>query len=93
LYRKIIYLRKEIDEADHQIIDLLAKRMEISRTLGIVKNQDSVAVYQPDRWSEIVRSRIKAGLRKNLSAEFVDQVYQLIHEESVRHQEMAQQKK
>ncbi|MCX5884718.1 MAG: bifunctional 3-deoxy-7-phosphoheptulonate synthase/chorismate mutase type II [Proteobacteria bacterium] len=93
LYRKIIYLRKEIDEVDTQIIDLLAKRMEISRTLGIVKIQDSVAVYQPDRWGEIVRSRIKAGLKRNLSEEFVDQVYQLIHEESVRHQEMAQQKK
>ena len=91
LYRQIIYLRKEIDEVDGQIIEMLGKRMEISRTLGIVKNKDAIAVYQPDRWSEIVKSRIEAGIRKNLSEEFIDQIYQLIHEESVRHQEMAQQ--
>ena len=79
LYRQIIYLRKEIDEVDGQIIEMLGKRMEISRTLGIVKNKDAVAVYQPDRWSEIVKSRIEAGIRKNLSEEFINQIYQLIH--------------
>ncbi|MDO9265223.1 MAG: bifunctional 3-deoxy-7-phosphoheptulonate synthase/chorismate mutase type II [Desulfosalsimonadaceae bacterium] len=90
LYRQIMSFRKEIDDIDAHIIDSLGKRMVISRQLGAIKKRDTVAAYQPDRWSEIIQSRTKAGIRLNLAAEFIEQIYQLIHEESVRHQGLAQ---
>ncbi len=80
-------LRKEIDGVDNNLINLLAQRMHLSRQIGTVKRNLDVSNFQPDRWDEIVKSRTKAGVDKNLSEEFVLRIYQYIHEESIRQQE------
>jgi chorismate mutase len=87
LHSPIDHLRDIIDEIDDKIIDLFSKRMEISREIGRFKRRKSISILQPERWKEIVESRIKAGRRKNLSEEFVFRVYEYIHEESIRQQE------
>ncbi len=79
-------LRKKIDEIDYQIIDLIAKRMGFASEIGRYKNTDNMAILQPNRWEEIVQSRIRAGSEHNLSEEFILRVYQYIHEEAIRQQ-------
>ncbi len=86
-YQHLSDLRKEIDRVDDKLIDLLAQRMHLSRQIGTVKRNLDVSNFQPGRWEEIVKSRTKAGVKKNLSAEFVLRIYQFIHEESIRQQE------
>jgi len=44
-------------------------------------------VFQPSRWEEILENRVEHGKTESLSADFVTKVYQLVHEEAVRHQE------
>jgi len=87
--RKIGYLRREIDELDDHIIELLGRRMEVSRELGLCKGRHNISTFQPKRWGEIVKTRIAAGMHKKLSRDFIARVWELIHEESIRHQEMA----
>jgi chorismate mutase len=87
--RKIGYLRHEIDEIDDHIIDLLAQRMHVSRELGVCKSKYDISTFQPQRWGEIVKTRVAAGAKKELSEDFVTGVYEHIHEESIRHQETA----
>jgi chorismate mutase len=84
---KIQDLRKEIDDVDTTIIQLLAKRMGISNEIGTYKRSSNISSFQPSRWEEIIKSRIKAGVEKNLGEEFILRVYQMIHEESIRQQE------
>lgn len=84
---KIKELRKEIDDVDSNIIQLLAKRMGISNQIGEYKRSSNVSSFQPGRWEEIIESRVKDGVNKNLGEEFVLRVYQMIHEESIRQQE------
>lgn len=93
LVQTINRLRKEIDEVDSQLIELLGKRMEIVRELGKVKRTRDVSVYQPQRWDEIVKTRVSAGVQKHLSEDFVLQVYEQIHEEAVRQQEEISERK
>lgn len=85
--RQISLLRKEIDVIDGDIIGLLARRMEFVRRIGATKRSHDVSAFQPRRWEEMLRRRIKAGSKRNLSEGFILRLYQQIHEEALRHQE------
>lgn len=80
-------LREQIDVADETIITALAKRMRIVDEIGRYKQTNHVAILQPERWKEILTSRIDAGVRRNLSERFMRDLYRCIHAESILHQE------
>lgn len=76
-------LRDQIDEADHELLNVLANRMEIARNIGTHKYYNNIAILQPKRWQEIINSRTKMGESKGLTNEFILKLYNLIHEESI----------
>lgn len=80
-------LRQEIDKIDYKIVELLAKRMDTAKKIGVYKMEEDISIFQPARWEEVMESRVKKGLDKNLSVDFVSRLYQYIHEESCRLQE------
>ena len=79
--------RTQIDVVDHQLIDILSKRMRISDSIGKLKKANNVAVLQTKRWNEILGKMIMEGDEKGLSEEFVLKVFKAIHLESITHQE------
>ncbi|MCU0288130.1 MAG: bifunctional 3-deoxy-7-phosphoheptulonate synthase/chorismate mutase type II [Acidobacteria bacterium] len=80
-------LRQEIDKIDRQILELLAMRMDNARKIAFHKMKNNIAILQPNRWEEIIQSRVKEGVEKKLAADFITRLYQFIHEESIRQQE------
>jgi chorismate mutase len=78
------HLRQLMDSMDAEIIDLVARRMELSSKIGAVKNNCNMTVYQPVRWREIVETRGERGLAQGLTKEFVVDLYEKIHHESIR---------
>lgn len=84
---RIKELRMEVDNIDEHLISLLGKRMEIVGEMGSLKRRNNVSVYQPHRWKEIIAGRLAMGNEHDLSEEFVFQLFQIIHEEAIRHQE------
>ncbi len=80
-------LRAQINVADNQLVDLLGKRMTISREIGQLKKEKNVAVLQSKRWNEILGNMILEGEEKNLSEEFILRMFKAIHQESINHQE------
>ncbi len=80
-------LREKIDAADEAVITALARRMEIVDEIGRYKQSNNVSILQPERWNEILVSRIAAGVRRNLSERFMRELYRCIHAESIEHQE------
>jgi len=91
-HQRIEELRETINEIDDQVVTLFAKRMEVSTEIGRYKKKSKIAILQPERWEEIVQTRIKAGMDRNLSEDFVFNIYQFIHEESIRKQEEASER-
>ena len=79
-------LRKQIDELDNQIMDVLAKRMRVCREIGQYKKDHNMTVLQSNRYNEILAKRGAQGSLFGLGAEFVAHVFESIHEESVRQQ-------
>lgn len=81
-------LREGIDELDSRMLELLGRRMEIVREMGLLKAEQQVSTLQPHRWQEIVDDRVRKGGGLELSENFVLQVMQSIHEEAIRQQEV-----
>lgn len=79
-------LRLEVDLIDSHFIELLCKRMEIASEMGELKRKYNISPLQRHRWEDIVASRLDAGKKKDLSEEFVFQLFEAIHEEAIRHQ-------
>ncbi len=84
---KINTLRTQIDVIDHQLIEVLGKRMKVSDSIGALKKANNVAVLQSKRWNEILGKMILEGEQNNLSEEFVLRMFKAIHQESINHQE------
>ena len=80
-------MRTQIDVIDHQLIDILGKRMTVADSIGELKKSKNVAVLQAKRWNEILGKMILQGEEKNLSEEFILRVFKAIHQESINHQE------
>ncbi len=79
-------LRQQIDQADNELLEILNKRMRISREIGQYKKEHRMPVLQTGRYDDILRSRIKLAEEMGMSGEFMKEVLQAIHEESVRQQ-------
>lgn len=79
-------LRTQIDVVDHQLIEMLGKRMKIADGIGELKKEKNVAILQSRRWNEILGKMILEGEEKNLSEEFVLKIFKAIHQESINHQ-------
>lgn len=82
----ISQLRKQIDELDNHLMDLLTKRMRVSREIAEYKKLHNMTVVQTTRYSEILDKRGAQGVLCGMNADFVKKVYEAIHSESVRQQ-------
>lgn len=79
-------LRKQIDELDNGIIELLTKRMRISREIGQYKREHDMTIVQTKRYTEILSKRGAQGVLCGMSSDFMKTIFEAIHEESVRQQ-------
>lgn len=79
-------LRGRIDALDNELMEILASRMEIVRQIGQYKKENNVTALQISRWTELMEKRSAQGENLNLNKTFIQILFQLIHEDSVRMQ-------
>jgi len=79
-------LRNRIDAIDTELLETLSSRMEIVRQIGQYKKDNNVTAFQVGRFSELMEKRAKLAERLNLDPNFILQIFQHIHEDSVRMQ-------
>ncbi len=79
-------LRSRIDALDAELMEVLSSRVEIVKQIGQYKKENNVTALQINRWTELMNKRIDAGEKMNLNKTFVQILFQLIHEDSVRMQ-------
>ena len=82
----ITALRKQIDEIDNNLMDLLAKRMRISREIGQYKKEHGMTILQTNRYNEILEKRGAQGALCGNDSDCIKQIFETIHEESVKQQ-------
>ena len=79
-------LRQQIDELDNELLEVLNKRMRVSREIGQYKKEHRMPVLQIGRHDHIMQTRAKLAEEMGMSGEFMKTVLAAIHEESVRQQ-------
>ncbi|MBR6035068.1 MAG: bifunctional 3-deoxy-7-phosphoheptulonate synthase/chorismate mutase type II [Paludibacteraceae bacterium] len=84
--KELSWLRAEIDELDDMLWDTIAARMDVSRRIGEWKKAQGMSPLQPER-AKVIGERLKVkGEKLNLSAEFIKQIWDIIHQESLKTQ-------
>lgn len=75
-------LRDKIDSVDQQLIDLLAKRLELVAEVGKVKSKHGFPIYAPDREAKMLtKRRLEAELKK-VPGDLIEDVLRRIMRES-----------
>lgn len=82
----IVALRKQIDDIDNQIMDMLAKRMRVCREIGHYKKEHGMTIVQTSRYSEILDRRGAQAALCGINPGCVRLIFEAIHEESVAQQ-------
>lgn len=79
-------MRKEIDEIDDSLVQLLSRRMEISRRIGGYKKENNITILQTTRYNEILEKITQKGHMADIDENFLKKIFDTVHEESVRQQ-------
>ena len=84
--RDLAGLRGEIDDIDSELLQLLARRMEVSAQIGEYKKRNSVTVVQMDRWKKILADHVATGIDLGLPDSLIVEVFEAIHQASIERQ-------
>lgn len=90
---KLEKLRTEIDKLDGELLQILAKRMEIIDEIGEYKRDNDITILQMKRWAGMIKDRMSIGTHMGLDNVFLKKLLNLIHKESIQRQENIFRKK
>lgn len=79
-------LRQQIDRIDNELLEILSRRMGVSRDIGRYKKEHRMSVVQAGRYNDVIRSRVKLGEEMGMGTDFLKTILLAIHDESVRQQ-------
>ena len=81
--------RKQIDQLDERVLNLLAKRLKIVRKIGQFKKKQNIPTLDKSRWNKVLNSILSKSEELGLSKDFTKKLFTLIHKYSVRLQKEA----
>jgi len=76
--------RVKIDSLDNQLMKILGERERIVKEIGIYKAKNHIPPLQAARFKEVLDKGIAAGSKEGLSSEFITELLNAIHQESLR---------
>ena len=78
--------RIRVEDLDDKLVDILSKRMNIVDEIGTLKKEHNVSVLQNERWQAIINRMKSEENQKGLTEDFILQLFKLVHQESISHQ-------
>ena len=79
-------LRKKIDKIDHDLLEAMGARMKVAEEIALHKKEHKITILQTGRYDELMNDRIDQGKKFLLKEEFVKEMYEMIHQNSIRRQ-------
>jgi chorismate mutase-like protein len=74
--------RSEIDAIDEQLVDLLARRLDVCRAVAAFKADTGVPMMQPGRVQAVKERSARLGAESGLDPAFVERLFELIVDEA-----------
>ncbi|MGE9516810.1 MAG: chorismate mutase [Solitalea-like symbiont of Tyrophagus putrescentiae] len=79
----IVDLRESIDDVDRSIINIFKTRFDIVNKIIDYKIRHNMPILQPERWKSLMKHRLELAKELNVNEDFIDKIFQIIHEESL----------
>lgn len=83
--KKILDLRKQIDNYDDRIVELLLERFILSRKIGDIKRESGVTISDPERENNII-DRLFDLFGDKLDREDIAAIFAPVYHVSKKHQ-------
>ena len=88
----LIQYRNQVDTIDTAIIELLAQRFEVVKLVWEYKKSRDLPALQPNRWKEVLKDREEKGKMYGILPDFIDDIWNRIHEYALELEEIEKQK-
>ena len=75
-------LRAQIDQLDQELLQLLAKRLDVVHKVGEVKQRHGLPIYVPQREIEMLQRKREAAEQLGLSPDLIEDILRRIMRES-----------
>ena len=82
-HERLATLRSEIDVIDESLVELLGRRMGVSKKIGLYKKDNGLTILQNARWKQILRQNAQLAEGQGLDPQFIEDVYKAIHQASI----------
>lgn len=79
-------LRDQIDAVDKQVMDLLARRLELVSEVGELKGRHGLPIYAPDRERSMIAARRTEAERRGLPPDLIEDVLRRCMREAYAHE-------
>lgn len=79
-------LRQKIDKIDNELLEVLAQRMQVAEEIALHKKEHNITILQVGRYEEIMENRVNKGKSLLLQEQFVHDLYEMIHNNSIKRQ-------
>ena len=84
--KEIELLRDKLGTVDQELLKVLKMRMDIVDEIGILKKKNNVTAFQVARMNEMLEEYREQAENINLEKDYVEEVYNVIHNQSVKRQ-------
>lgn len=87
--QQLAHLRAEIDQTDHELLQLLLRRRQLAADVGVVKRAMGQPLYVPERERAMLEQRRRDAEALGLSPDLIEDVLRRVIRESYQQQQAA----
>jgi chorismate mutase len=77
-------LRDQIDRLDHEILHSLKLRKAVVEKIANAKLNQNITALQRNRFDQLMKERIESGMKFGLEEQFIKEIFDSIHEQSIK---------
>ena len=82
-------LRAEIDEINEELLELIARRQDVSVAIGAIKTEQGMPLYSHEREAQLLEKFRRDAIEHDLDPDYVEELMNVV----LRHSRAAQRKK
>ncbi|WP_448211358.1 bifunctional chorismate mutase/prephenate dehydrogenase [Colwellia sp. MEBiC06753] len=79
--------RQEIDALDSELVELLAKRRQITRKIGALKSEVGMPIYAPDREAALLKERREQASERGVNPKLIEDILRRMMQDSYSSQD------
>ncbi len=83
---ELVNLRGQIDRLDEELLHTLKLRKNVVEKIALAKIRQNITALQRSRYDQLMKERIASAIKHDLDSEFIKEIFNAIHEESIKTQ-------